>query len=119
MFLNFLTHLLNFDIPWLVALVMNNLPFLFMFAAIVYFFFEGKKLVLGVILLSLVVWVWQDFTNASGTVLFVASFLMLHYITRLAVVAFAESVPSLKGRLVLVLQLQVIALFVFFNLFLR
>ena len=117
MLLNFLSHLLAFDIAWIVALILNNLFFLFAFTAIMYYFMEGKRVLLGFFVITFVMWIWGDMENAAGLVIFATGFLSLYYITKVAVLAAAEHSPALKNKLIIVSEIQAIALVIIFNLF--
>ena len=119
MFMNFLTHLVALDVEWLVGLVMNNLLFLFMFVALIFIFYQGKKVLRGVIIMSLLAWAWIDLENIGGIVLFVGGFMLLYYITKLALLGFIENNPNMGTKLVLISEIQFIALVLFYNLFMR
>lgn len=119
MFFEFLNALLNLDLNWLAGLFFSNLHYLFFFVMICFYYWGPslKKVVVAAFLLVLVAWTWVDFELLSGWVLFVGGFLSIYYITKIMVVAFAEDMPQLKDHLVLVNELQFLALFLAYNLF--
>lgn len=121
MFFEFLNAVITLDLGWLVGLFVNNFHYLFFFAMICFFFFGPsiKKTIIATAMICVVAWMWVDFEIMSGWGLFLASFLGIYYITKIAVNIFAEDIPSLKNHMVLVNEVQFIALFVFFNLFMR
>ncbi len=117
MFFEFLSHLVALDIPWLISLVMNNLFWVFAFIALMYFFTEGKKTLLGFLVITFVMWIWVDWETVSGMALFVGSFLALYYISKIALLAIAENSPSLQKKLFWVSEVQAITAIVLFYLF--
>ena len=121
MFFDFLNAMLSLDFAWFVWLVQANVFFIFAFTAICFFFWNGetKKTIVGLFLLSVVAWTWVDFEMISGWVLFVGGFLAVYYITKVAVMTFAEDVPSLRNKLVIVSEVQFLVLVIIYNLFMR
>ena len=121
MLFEFLHRLVSLDLSWFVWLVTANLVYFFIFLAICFFFWEGKmkKVIAAFFLLCLVAWSWIDFEMISGWVLFVGGFLAIYYITKVAVLAFAENTPALQSKLIIVSEIQFIVALVVYNLFLR
>lgn len=121
MFFEFLNAAISLDLNWLAGLFFSNFHYLFLFAAICFFFFgpSTKKAVIATALFCPLAWVWVDFELMSGWLLFVGGFLGIYYITKVVVLAFAEDVPALRNHLVIVSEMQFVALFLFYNLFLR
>jgi len=121
MFFEFMSRLLSFDLIWIAGLIFGNLHYVFLFAAVCFFFFGPniKKTVVSVILLSLVAWTWVDFELMSGWLLFVGGFLSIYYLTKIIVVIFANDVPALKNHLVIINELQFLAILLIYNFFLR
>lgn len=116
MLFNFIQHLLSVDVGWFMALIMNNLLWLFIFYAVMYVFMGGKKVLYGFVVFCLTLWVWQDFQNASGVAIFGAAFLSLWYITKLALLAVVESVPALSKKLIYINELHGLTLVLLFSL---
>ncbi len=121
MFFNFLNAVLGFDIAWFVWLIEHNLFYVFAFITLCFFFWGNsmKKAVIVTVLLSIVAWAWVDFELISGWVLFAGGFLSIYYVTKMVIMVFAESMPSLKNKLILVSEIQFFALLIIYNLFLR
>lgn len=117
MFLNFIQHLLSLDIGWFAALIMNNLLWLFIFYAVMHIFLGGKNVLYGFVVFCLALWAWQDFQNASGVIIFGASFLSIWYITKLALLAIVETVPALSKKLIYINELHGLLLVFLFSLF--
>ena len=63
-------------------------------------------------------WAWVDFEIFSGWIWAVPTFFGIYYITKIAVLAFAEDTPQLKSKLVIISEIQAIALIAIYNLFL-
>ncbi|MBN1940712.1 MAG: hypothetical protein JW772_00860 [Candidatus Diapherotrites archaeon] len=119
MLFEFFHSLMSLDINWFVTLIGNNLIWLFMFTALIFFFFNGKKVVAGVIVFSLVAWAWMDFETYGGIVIFAGGFLAIYYITKLAVLMFAENTPELSSKLIWITEIHGILLIVAYNIFMR
>ncbi len=117
MFFSFIQHLLALDIGWFIALIMNNLLWLFIFYAVMHIFMDGKKAVYGFVVFCLTLWAWQDFENVSNVIIFGASFLSIWYVTKLALLTFVESVPALSKKLIYINELHGLLLVVLFSIF--
>jgi hypothetical protein len=65
----------------------------------------------------MVAWSWVDFEMMTGWGLFIASFLGIYYITKVAVNIVAEDIPALKSKMVIVNDLQFLIMLTVFNLF--
>ncbi len=110
---------LSLDVAWWLHIIFANLFWVFGFLAIAYFFFGGKKMLSGFLVIVLAIWATMDFSAFSGWTFTAAAFLLLYYITRLSLLAFIESVPSLQKHILPPFVIQYISLLVFFNIFLR
>ena len=119
MFFEFVQAVVTLDFNWLLWIFSSNLHYIFAFIAVCFFFFgpSAKKTVVSMVLLFLVLWVWADFELLSGWGIFIASFLSLFYITKIAVLIFCEDVPALRSNLVVISTLHGIVLIIIFNLF--
>lgn len=118
MLFSFLQHLFALDLPWFAGLVMGNLFFLFAFCALAHFLFGRGKMLKGLVLISLMLWSQIEMTNIFGLVWAVGGFLMLNYMSRVAIVLFAENTKQLKSRLVIVMFFQFYVLVAVYNLIL-
>jgi len=119
MLFEFFYRLISLDTNWLVSLKANNLHWLFLITVLIFIFFDGKKVVLGVIAFFLVGWAWGDFELISGLAVFAGGFLMIYYLSKIAVMIFAENQPELKNKLIWISELQFIIVFMCYNIFLR
>lgn len=119
MLFEFILRAVSLDIIWLAGLVMNNLFLLFAFASFTHIFF-GRRIIAGIVILSIYSWAWINFNVITGTVLLVSGFMMLNYMSRLAIVSFSEnSSPWFKKKLVLVTSATGIIVFLVYNFLLR
>lgn len=116
----FFIHLVNLDLDWFIFLVSNNIFWLFAFFAAAFILSGGKSFseslswfIAGVFY----VWVSVDSTKLFGWVLLGAAFLGLHYITRMSVVMFGESVSALKPRFTLLLLIQFSIVYTAYNVY--
>ena len=119
MLFEFFHRVITLDFSWLITLVANNLLFLFLFAALIFFFFDGKRVAIGVVAFSILVWAWMDFELISGLAVLAGGFLVIYYITKMAVLMFVNEMPELKTKLIWVSEAQFLLVFVIYNIFLR
>ena len=121
MFFEFLAAVISLDVNWIAGLLFNNLHYLFFFAALAFFLWgpSTKKAVISTGLIILVCWIWVDFQTVSGWTILVGGFLSLYYITKIAVLTFADDIPFLKKNLIIVTEIHGLALIIGYNLFLR
>ncbi len=119
MLFEFFSHLISLDFAWIISLIGSNLHWLFAITALIFFFFNGKKIILGVIAFFLLGWAWGDFELISGMIVFGAGFLVIYYLTKLIVLIFAENQPELKNKLIWISEIQFLAVFILYNIFLR
>ncbi|MFH1390807.1 MAG: hypothetical protein ABIH20_00665 [Candidatus Diapherotrites archaeon] len=103
----------SFNFGFLIDLLINNLFFLFGFAAFVHFVFEGRKPFLILLVMIFTVWVWESWGSLTGVVLFGAKTLGLYYLTKVATLTFVENSQALKDKFVLISTMQgLVAIFV-------
>ena len=119
MLIELLYRIFTFDISWLVNLFMGNLFFVFGFTALMYYFMNGKKVLFATIILTLVLYAVQDFEAIANVVIIAPAFMLFHYIGKLGVHILAEQSPSLKKYHLLITNLELIAVFFLFNIFMR
>lgn len=117
MLIEFLYHLMALDIAWILELIINNLQFLFIFIAIIFVFANGQKLIAGTITLILMLWILNDVGNIFQWATFVGGFLSIHYMVKIAVLAFAEDDPKLSSRLIWVNEISSYCVWIYYNFF--
>ena len=107
--------LLSLDFGFFIDVVMNNLLWVAIFAAMIHFFFDGKRLVYWFTLWGIDLWAiisWEQFTGMAFSG---ASFLMVYYISKLAVLSIAENTPSLKKYMVVISTVQAYTMIILFS----
>ncbi len=121
MFFEFLNALVNFDFVWIAGLLFSNFHYVFFFACVCFFFWgpSTKKTIISMAIIIPTMWLWADFDSISGWAIFVGSFLSIFYITKFAVLTYANDVPFLKNNLIFINEIQGLGLLIFYNLFLR
>jgi hypothetical protein len=121
MFVEFLSHLLTLDLQWMLSIFLQNLHYFFALSALGFFFYSKKGLLflpIG-ILIALWGWVYIDFETLTGWVIFGGVILMLVYISKFAMLVFAEDVPQLRRWLVLISSISFYLVFIGYNLLAR
>jgi hypothetical protein len=96
-----------------------QLFWVFTFITAAYIYSEGKKVWPFFVGTIFYIWAADDFINLMGMVWAVGGFLMILYISRLAILAFAETFPSLQNKYPLIFFLHFWATLFVFNIFLR
>ncbi len=119
MILEFLSHVVMLDIPWLLGFILGNLLWVFMFAAIVYYFWEGEHFLEAFILLPITMFSYAALERTIGLVMFVGGFLMIYYVSKLVILKFAEETPALRKYIVPISTLQALAAWVLYNIFIK
>ncbi|MAG17918.1 MAG: hypothetical protein CL944_00395 [Candidatus Diapherotrites archaeon] len=99
-FFEALQALLSLDVSFFVNIIIDHIIFVFGIAAAAHYFFDGKKLIFWFVFISVTLWALIDLGTYTGLVFTGTLFLLVYYITKFAVLAFVESVPSLKPYIV-------------------
>ncbi len=118
-FFEMVARLLAFDIGWYVSAIMANLLWIFIVTVLMYMFLEGKRVVKGVVMFFFLAHFWVAAGSLYDISILVAGFLGIYYMTKLGVMMFAESVPSLRRHLILISAVQFYILIVVYNAFIR
>lgn len=119
LFFEFWANLFSLNLQWFVELAMNNIFWVFLFG-MVGFIYNDMKFKLSTFFV-VVFWFWiciPFIGDYLGLVYLVGGLLFLNYTSRLVVLSFTETIPSLKGRLAVVMLFQFFAVLIFYNLFL-
>ena len=111
--------LVNLDIGFFIDILMGNLLWIFIIYAMIHFFTNGKRTFYFFVLFSLVIWAFLDFDVLTGMTWTAASFLVLLYMTKLALFAWAENSEYLKNKLFLLSEVHFVILILFFTFFLK
>lgn len=118
MFFEALQQLLELNLGWFVDLVLLNPHYLFAFFAAIYFFYEGKDVLLGFLFFVFVLYIVSSLNMVFGWVLFVGGFLSVYYISKVVVLIFTENSPVLSRYSVLISTTQAYVVWVVYNLYL-
>jgi len=110
--------LINLDFVFFVDIIVSNLMWVFAWFAVVFFLFDGKKTIFFFILFSILFWAFFDFGGLTGLTFISATFLLLNYLSKLSVIAWAENTPALKNNLVMISELVFFSLLLVYTFFL-
>ncbi|MBI2597797.1 MAG: hypothetical protein HYW50_01225 [Candidatus Diapherotrites archaeon] len=119
MFFEALTHAMALDFGFFIGLVLNNLFWVFGFYAIMFYFFNGKKTLYFTIFFALIVWAYSDMQAITNIVWTSASFLLFYYISKLALLKIAETIPRISKYMVVLSTAQGLLLFLVFNFLIK
>ena len=115
-FIEFLARLFTLDIAWFVAIILNNLLWVFAFIALAHFFFRKKPLYISFPIVIIYLWSSFEFANLFNWEVLTAGFLAFTYLARVAGLTFAASIDSLKNRLSLVSTVLFVSTLAIWNL---
>lgn len=117
MFFELVENLVSFNLAWFWSLLQAHWLMFFMFIALSVFY-KPEKWLKFFFILWIYLWIFSDFLSISGWIVFSASFLFLNYVSRVALMTFAESIPWCKDRLPLIFSLQFLTVLIIYNLIL-
>lgn len=115
----FFARLFSLNLQWIVDFILNNILWVFAFAACGYFFYPNKKLFYGFLFITFMNWSILDFTKAVGWVVLDPGYFSITIMAMFAVLFFAEADENLRKNLVFINSLRFIIVLIVFNLFLR
>lgn len=116
MFVEFMYHLLSLDLNWIIQFILLNLHWLFAFAAVMYFFTDGKKVISGIIVVVFVLWAMMDGARLMGWVFITGMFLLIFYVVKFFILKVAEETPQLQKKLIWINELSGYVTWISFNL---
>ena len=117
MLIESLLRLSSLDFQWFLDLLFNNLLIFFLLFATFYIFLEGQSVIKGSLVIFITFFAFFDFETVMGVSVFTGSFLIVYYITKIAVIAIVEQSKSLKPYLIFINELQFFAAIVILLLF--
>jgi hypothetical protein len=85
--------------------------------AIAYIYWTGKKALGGFLIIVFCLWVLSDFVSVTGWVWAVGAFLMVLYVSRVALLIFVSEIKWLEPHLPKIYCVQFLVLLVIFNIF--
>ena len=89
-FWEFFSHLVSFDLVWVLEFILNNTFWLFGFIAAAYYMSNGKNTILGFIVASLLIMLSLQFLDIFQLLIYTAVGLALLYLARLAILLALE-----------------------------
>ncbi len=107
------------DLGFFIDVFMNNLIWVFAFYVMIYIFFEGKNTIYWFIFWTFLVWAILDWQDLTGIVFTAGAFLFLYYLSKIALLGFAESVPALKKYLVVISTVSAYSLMLIYTFFMK
>ena len=87
---------LALDFGFFIDVFMGNLLWVAIFYALVHILFDGKNVLYWFGLFTFTLWCVIDFERFTGLAFSAAAFLLLYYITKISIIAFVQSTPSLQ-----------------------
>ena len=118
-FFEALQALFELNLGFFVDIAMNNLLWIFIFYALIHYFLEGKRTLYFFLVFAMVIWTFIDFEILTGIAWQAAGFLLIYYVTKLAVLAWAENSPNLKNKLLWVSEVQFMLLLFVYTFFIK
>ncbi len=106
---------INIDMGFFTGIAMGNLLWLAIFYALVHIFFDGKNVLYWFALFTFTLWSVLDFERFTGLAFSGAAFLLVYYISKISLIAFVETTPSLKKFALVFSTLHYYALALFFT----
>ena len=117
MILEIMQHAFALDIAWLISLVLDNLLWIFMFAAVGFYFFEGKSFLKFALFVPLAVICLDSLLGSMGWVAFTAGFVVAFYLAQIVLLTFFSSNPFFEKRIVWLEIAFTYSLVFYFNVF--
>ncbi len=111
--------LLQLDVGFFIGLALSNIFWVFAFYLMIHYFFEGKKTVYFFFLWGFLLWAILDWEHITGFAFSGAAVLMLYYVTKIALLKFAETTPALKKYMIVLSTIQAYGLIWVFTFFLK
>ncbi|MBU0635544.1 hypothetical protein KKE06_00795 [Candidatus Micrarchaeota archaeon] len=110
-------HIFSLDIAWLFNFALDNILWVFLFAAAAVFFYKEKNWFWATVYITFYVWAAVEFTDVVGWVVFDKMFLLVTMLAAVAVLAFAEFDSWGSKNLLLINTVRFLVVLVGYNLF--
>ncbi|MCR4368853.1 MAG: hypothetical protein NUV67_03025 [archaeon] len=108
---------MSLDFGALLDIALGNLLWIFMFFAVSFFFFEGRRPIRAFLHVAFAAMFFAVLMPFAGWAEYTGAFLMVYYLVDFSILKFAESTPALAGKLVLVEEFNFFSSIIVFNLF--
>ncbi|MFH1544572.1 MAG: hypothetical protein ABIE23_00555 [archaeon] len=116
--IDLLSAIVGLDVSWFIHAFMDNLLWVFIFILLAFLFAPGKKRVIYFFIVACTVLIVVDWTASVGWLYLVGLFFFVNYVSRVAVLVFAENVKGLENYLPFITVMQFIVVLFIFNMFL-
>lgn len=116
--IEFFVRLLSLDLQWFIELAMDNIFWVFLFVLIAFVYNEFKWNAKTFFIVIFWFWISIPFIGSLGWIYLVGGFFFLNYVSRITLLTFTETIPSLKGRLPIIMLIQFFTVLIIYNLFL-
>ena len=93
---------LTLNLSWWFSLIMSNLHWVFVFFVAAYLFYDGKQTLRAMCFTIMYIWATVSFFPSLGIMYLIPSWFAFVYVSRVAGLTFALTMPSLKNRLPLI-----------------
>ncbi len=117
-FFEVIQALFHLDGSFFIDIFMNNLLWFFIFYSAIYYFFGGKNTLFYTIVLTLNIFAFLDLETTSGIAITSAGFLILFYLTKLALMLFTENSKSMQKYIVIISTISGYTVLILYNFFL-
>lgn len=107
--------LIGLDLEFFISLLFNNFFLAFGIFAAVYFFFDKKDVIIYYLAMLGIIWAFVDIETLTGLAFVSSGFLVIYYITKISLLAFAENSPSLKRYMIVLSTAQFYLAFFIYN----
>ncbi|MDO8428656.1 MAG: hypothetical protein Q7S92_05585 [Candidatus Diapherotrites archaeon] len=117
-FVEFFIHLIGLDLGWLLNYTISNFLWLFMFAALAFYLWEGKTWIYASMAVFVLLTLEQDVMTSTGWMYLTGTFLTLEMLSQTALTIVTEDMEKLRGKIPLITTIRFLVLVCFYNLFL-
>ena len=118
MFVDFTIHLVTLNLAWLAGFALNNLLWVFMFAGLAVYLWEGKKPVRTFFVVFTLLALEQDFMAVTGWIYLTGGFLTLEFLSEIIISLLVVNTPKFEKHLPTIIVLRFLCLLAIYNLFL-
>jgi len=117
--LEWIPRLFSLDLMWFIYLAMDGLLWVFLFSFVV-FVYNKMKFSFRIFAVIVLAWLsFIEFFDALGIVTLAGGFIFVYYIGQFVILNLISTVSSLKNRIPFVLTLYFLAMFAFYNIFMK
>ena len=115
--LTVLNHVFALDVSWLTGFALDNILWVFLFAASAAFFYKEKNWFWATVYITFYIWIVLEFTHIVGWVIFDKGFLLVTLLSAVAVLTFAEFDSWGSKNALLINTVRFLTVLIGYNLF--